>query len=425
MKLVCGPVTTDFPQVPGDTIRVILYGQPGADAHASAGEAASEEIRRAKLDVAPRAWDLLSLALSVVTADLAALRDHSPDGWTREIELEIAVADPEFWNSQRTAIENALSFLTTDLWRVRFRGGGWLPAQPREVVRPAEDCVALLSGGLDSFVGAVDLAAAGRKPLAVSQVVRGDASKQSTFASSIARGLRHLQLNHNASPPGEEESSQRARSLIFLAFGTLAATTLSRYQVGETVPVFVCENGFIAINPPLTGGRLGSLSTRTAHPEFLARFQDLLRAAGLRVRVENPYRLVTKGEMLRGCADQALLRTYAATTTSCGRYQRFNYKHCGRCVPCQVRRAAFLAWGVTDTTEYIYELLGTDDSEHASFDDVRAVAMAIAAVESDGIDAWVAPALNHPRVGDAAHLKSLVLRGLAELAALHRSYSVK
>ncbi|GFO80601.1 MAG: hypothetical protein A49_02280 [Methyloceanibacter sp.] len=425
MKLLCGPASAVFSADGSDTLRVILYGQPGDDANASAGEAASEEIRRAKLDAPARAWDLLSLALSVVTADLAGLREQSPDGWTRTFELEVAVIEPDFWNSQRTIIERALSFLTTDIWSIHFHGGGQAPPVQREAVRPDEDSVVLLSGGLDSFVGALDLFAAGKKLLAVSQVVRGDASKQETFAAAIGTGMRHLQLNHNAAPPGKEESSQRARSLIFLAFGTLAATTLGRYHNGEFVPLYVCENGFIAINPPLTGGRLGSLSTRTAHPEFLARYQDILTAAGLCVRVQNPYCLATKGEMLLNCYNQGLLRTHAASSTSCGRFQRFNYKHCGRCVPCQVRRGAFMAWGVNDSTEYVYRQLGKSDSDHAAFDDVRAVAMAIASVQSEGLNNWLGPALSCPGIDNREQLKSLIVRGLQELAHLHQACGVK
>ena len=262
-----------------------------------------------------------------------------------------------FWAGQAAAIEKALAFLTTDIWRVRFHHGGMLPAAPKKVVRPDQDCVALVSGGLDSLVGAIDLVAEGRHPFAVSQVVRGDAEKQESFARIIGGGLRHLQLNHNADTPGTEDTSQRARSLIFLTFGVLAATTLRRYREGESIPLFVCENGFIAMNPPLTGGRLGSLSTRTAHPEFLTRFQNVLEAAELRVQIVNPYRAITKGEMLQHCSDQLLLKAHAIHSTSCGRFQRFNYKHCGRCVPCQVRRAAFLSWGVIDTTPYVLSLI--------------------------------------------------------------------
>ena len=91
--------------------------------------------------------------------------------------------------------------------------------------------------------------------------------------------------------------------------------------------------------------------------------QQILDASGLRVHIENPYQLDTKGEMLAGCADQELLKRTASITTSCGRFQRFNYRHCGRCVPCQVRRAAFLASGTADTTEYVYVDLGKDDEE--------------------------------------------------------------
>jgi 7-cyano-7-deazaguanine synthase in queuosine biosynthesis len=406
-------------------LRVILYGQARSEGQGSAGDAARYEIQRRRLECAPRAWDLLSIALSVVTADLAALRDQSPDGWTREIELDIAVADAPFWAGQARPLAEALAFLTTDRWTLRFHEGGVQTAQPRDPVRPPEDCVVLLSGGLDSLVGAIDLAAAGRRPFAISQTVRGDADKQVDFAARIGGGLGHLQLNHNASSPGAQESSQRARSLIFIAFGVLAATALQRYHDGDRVPLYVCENGFIAVNPPLTGGRLGSLSTRTAHPEFLGRLQRVLDAADLRVGIANPYGAKTKGEMLRECADQTLLKAEAVRSTSCGRFQRFNYRQCGRCVPCQVRRAAFLAWGgIPDTTDYVYEPLGRNDADHSSFDDVRSVAIALAAARADGIETWLGHALASPLIGDRAALLAMLKRGMAELHTLHEAYGV-
>ena len=343
MRLVCAP--EDFAFVEDGALNVVLYGQPGRAVEgqsdrASAGQAAKSDFLRAGLEAAPRAWDFLSIALSVVTADLAEWRSKSADGWTRELELTIAVADPVFWQSQAAALEAALKFLTTDRWRLRFVGGGLQPAPPRNPVRPDEDCVVLLSGGLDSLIGAIDLSVGGRKPLAVSHVVRGDGANQVAFAQAIGGGLRHLPLNHNATSPWRKEESQRARSLIFIAFGVLAGTSLRAYHDGAEVPLNVCENGFIAINPPLTGTRLGSLSTRTAHPEFLNRIREILRAADLRIRITNPYEHQTKGEMMRDCANQMLLKGLAAQSISCGRYRVFNYQHCGRCIPCHVRRAA-------------------------------------------------------------------------------------
>lgn len=425
MRLACGPDGAELPD--GDGImRVVLYGQPRSEGEGSAGDAAKAEIQRRRLDPAPRAWDLLSIALSVVTADFAALRDQSPDGWTREIELDIAVTDAPFWVGQSQAFAEALAFLTTDRWTLRFHEGGMLPTPPREPVRPPENCVVLLSGGLDSLIGAIDLAAAAHKPFAISQTVRGDADKQVDFAAKIGSGLGHLQLNHNAHTPGVQEASQRARSLVFITFGVVAATALKAYRDGAEVPLFVCENGFIAINPPLTGGRLGSLSTRTAHPEFLARLQGVLEAAGLRVKITNPYATKTKGEMLKECADQKLLRAEAVRSTSCGRFQRFNYRQCGRCVPCQVRRAAFFAWDAAqDTTDYVYEPIGKDDADHSGFDDVRSAAIALAAIEAEGVETWLGHALASPFITDRPALVGMLERGLEELSALHQAYGVK
>ena len=424
MRLVCGPGHFAVPGI-GDAMRVILYGQARAEGQGSAGEAARDRILRRRFQCSARAWDLLSIALSVVTADFAAMRDQSPDGWTREFEVDIAVADAPFWTGQAERLARALAFLTTDRWTLRFHEGGMQPVRPQRPVRPAGDCVVLLSGGLDSFVGAIDLAAAGHRSFAISQTVRGDADKQVDFAARIGGGLGHLQLNHNANSPGVQEPSQRARSFIFLAFGVLGATALQCYYDGDQVPLFVCENGFIAVNPPLTGGRLGSLSTRTAHPEFLGRLQRVLDAGELRVRIVNPYGVKTKGEMLRDCADQSLLKAEAVRSTSCGRFQRFNYRQCGRCVPCQVRRAAFLAWGgIPDTTDYVYEQIGRHDADHSGFDDVRSVAVALTVTRDEGIESWLRNALGSPLIGDRKQLFSMLERGMAELESLHESYGV-
>lgn len=424
MKLVCALKDHPFSDTDG-TLGVVLYDAATTQNRASAGGTLKHHILRDKLVPALRAWDFLSLALSVTAADLAGHRDESSDGWTREFELEIATADPSFWNGQRELINRLLGFLTTDKWKVHFLGGGIYPATDSKPVRPVEDCVVLLSGGLDSLVGSIDRVAYGQRPFAVSQTVRGDAENQRHFAQTLGGGLRHLQINHNARVPDQESPpSQRARSLIFLAYGVLLATSLERYQAAE-VTLYVCENGFISINPPLTGARLGSLSTRTAHPEYLGLVQKLLDAALLRVRIENPYQAKTKGEMLCECKDQGFLCTQACRSVSCGRYKQFGYTHCGRCVPCLVRRGAFLKWGVKGDTEYVYEDLGLDDEDHAGFDDVRSVAMALQEVRSVGIQEWVGTALSTATLGNVPVLEAMVGRGLEELDSLLKAYGVQ
>jgi hypothetical protein len=337
------------------------------------------------------------------------------------------VSDPAFWGARAGDLEAVLRFLTTDRWKLTFVGGAAYPKAPAKSITPDHDSVVLLSGGLDSFAGALDLVAQGRSPIAVSQSVKGDAEKQRALVGIIGDGMAHLQLNHNAQVPKQETPpSARARSIGFFAYGVLAATTLKRYQEGDTLSLFVCENGFISINPPLTGSRLGSLSTRTSHPVVIRSLQTVLDAAGLRVHLVTPYAYTTKGEMLSGCQQQTILRKHAHTTTSCGRFGRFGFKHCGRCVPCLIRRAAFNAWKVPDQTKYVHSNLGRNDSNHAKSDDVRAAAMAVALVASNGLDAWLGAALSSPIIEDQIdRLKDVASRGLTEIAQFLKQYGIK
>jgi hypothetical protein len=425
MRLVCAP--SDHPDLTGKVrdIGVVLYGRAQTHGQGSAGAAIFEQIRRRKYDPAPKAWDFLSLALAVVAADGRVQRSKSTDGWTRSIELRVSVNDPAFWMAQTDLVQAMLRFLTTDIWKVEFTGNGILPAAIKPVVRPVEKCVALLSGGLDSLIGALDLAASGRKPFVVSQAATGDKKNQQYFAAKIGGGLTHLQLNHNATCPGPTERSQRSRSVVFYAYGILAATTLAAYAEGNSIPLYASENGLISINPPLTPARLGSLSTRTTHPIFIALLQQLLDAAGLRVQIKNLYQFKTKGEMLHGCADQDFLIKFAHTSTSCGRYGTFGYKHCGRCLPCLIRRAAFLTWGTDDKTKYVYENLGQNDSAHAGFDDVRSAAMGVETFKSEGIASVIGAGLSSPLIGDARPYHQVTERGLKEIGKLLVDQGVK
>lgn len=425
MKITCALSDFNFAGTDSD-LNVVLYGHTGNPTHGSAGAALKNLILRQKLLPAPRAWDLLSLALAIVSADLAGHRDRSSDGWTREFDLTVSVVDPPFWSANASIVEKLLAFLTTDRWTLHFIEGGISPVPKRTPIFPEEDCVVLLSGGLDSYVGAIDLVSAGAKPFAVSQTVRGDAENQRTFAAAIGGGIRHIQLNHDADIPNPENPpTQRARSIIFLTYGVFLATTLARYHAHEDVTLYVCENGFIAINPPLTGGRLGSLSTRTAHPVVLSLLQQLIEAAGLRVRIVNPYRFKTKGEMLKECADQILLEAHAFQTTSCGRFKQFGYKHCGRCVPCLVRRSAFHAWKGEDPTYYKYSNLARDDKDHAGFDDVRSALIGIAECGEMGITRWLGATLSSDLVQDKEELRRTVERGLGEIGTLLSGLDVR
>lgn len=415
MRVACAPAGVALPA--GTDIPFTLYSHRQNAATGAVGGTIPGIVEALKLRPSARAWDFLSISLAVIAADESCTRALSADGWTRQIELTVAVIDTMFWSSVADDLQRALSFVTGDIWRLTFIEGGYLPKPPKVVSTRKEDGVCLLSGGMDSLIGAIDLISQGHKPLLVSQVAKGDKFDQQNFAKRVAPSCLHLQVNHNASPPCPSERSQRGRSLVFFGLGVLAATCLQTYGGSAKTDLIVPENGFISLNVPLTPLRIGSLSTRTTHPYYIASLQSLLDKAGLNIRIRNPYQFKTKGEMLAECQDQPLLKSLVSNSTSCGRYARSGFRQCGRCVPCLVRRAAFQRWLRSDLTAgYKFSALGTPDKKHRDFDDVRSVAYAIHSVKQRGLDAWIGGALNSAMLGASPDARGVVERGLEELS---------
>ncbi|UMY17110.1 hypothetical protein MMB17_21075 [Methylobacterium organophilum] len=411
--------------------RIALFGGQG---DGMAGSVGSQVIREAHRVLGrtppPQAWDFTAVAMAVIAADRHVNRGAvSEDGWTRAIHLTVAVTDPRRWNELRRQVEAILRFLTGDVWTLVFVADGIQPRPPGHVVgRRPETCVSLLSGGLDSLIGAIDLHARGEVPIFVSNRVKGDCSKQEAFAAAVGATERILSLNHNARTKGPNpEISQRPRSLAFLAFGVLAATTLDRYRDGATVDLHVPENGFISLNVPLTPLRTGSLSTRTTHPRFMQAMQELLDALDLNVRLVNHYRHKTKGEMMVECADQALLSRLAPLSMSCGRGGRIN-RHCGQCLPCLVRRAAFLKHTGSvggDRTTPAYKKPDPAGAfrqpAFSRYDDVMQCLAAIDMVERRGARRWIGPAISASKVPDPEPHRAVAERGLMEIRDFMRA----
>lgn len=372
-----------------DTIHVSLYGgRPLRPGTGSIGGKLRIAVARLGVEIDPKAFDFLSIALAVIAADTFVNREtHSANGWARHLQLEIPLGDPEGWQEVKEDLECALNFLSGDSWTLSFRSGGLRPPIGEEVQRnrrirtdlPSADCVCLFSGGLDSLIGAWQLASGGRVPMLVSHSYRGDQRYQNQLAPYVGPDLPRFAANANPvfGGPNSNDITMRTRSLSFLAYGVVAAMAVlvDRPSIGK-VDLFVPENGFIALNAPLTRRRVGSHSTRTTHPNFLARIQGVLDRVGLRVRLQNPYRHSTKGEMLRALLPNETVADAAIATVSCGKWKRKN-KQCGHCVPCLIRRAAFAKAEVEDTTCYQYPDLRALWDLPDLRDDVMAMLMAI------------------------------------------------
>ena len=343
-----------------------------------------------KLNVRPSeaAVDLLIVATSVYAADTGVSRQrYADDRWTRMIDLSIPVSDPGLWKGVTSDISGMLRFLTGDHWTFTFRSR---PDEHREIAKLPEKLdltdftqVSLFSGGLDSLVGAIDLLSAGERPLLMSHYWGGDASSaQNRLLGTLKarngnafESIRaYIGFKKTDFAEAGSDKNQRARSFLFYSLAIIAADAL-----GSTNKVFIPENGLIALNVPMEALRLGSLSTRTAHPYFIRSMSNLAHALGVNATLENPYRFKTKGEMVAECLDQTLLAELAPQSMSCSspskvRFKRATPQHCGYCVPCLIRRASLkTGLGGPDTTEYFLENLDgkTFDSKTADGKDIR------------------------------------------------------
>lgn len=418
MKVICAPANKLPTRLDSNTKYFSLYSNSGRPNVSFISNGWYRQLERANIAPSNLIWDFVTIALSIAAADLSCQRKNSEDGWTRQIELKVYLYNSEPWKTQYHLLEKAFRFLTGDIWKFEFVDSG---IQAPSSIIPLEtdaDCVSLLSGGMDSLIGAIDLISDGFKPCFVSQEAKGDVEKQKAFTLQLAPTQQHFRWKNPISQNGRKESSTRGRSIVFLGYALLAATTLSKWKT-EMVDIYVPENGFISLNIALNSGRLGSLSTKTTHPIFLRLIQDIWNNLGINAKLVTPYQFKTKGEMLLECKNQVLVQSLVCGTTSCGRYLSYGRTHCGRCVPCMVRRAAFIKAGLEDSTTYVHNDLSSSGAIKSSgANDIGAVASAYVKYQNKGIERIIGGALSFSTTDDRKKYAGIVERGFKELGTL-------
>lgn len=196
------------------------------------GNGLLRELRRSKITPSSEALDFVIIAMSVVSADKAILRRNSPDGWTRQINLEIPLQKAEEWEKVKDKLEKMLRFLSGDFWKLTFTQLPESIALDNFTEDRDKDCVCLLSGGMDSLVGGIDLCEYGKKPLFVAQTVRGDAAHQREYANALGKD-NLCQWSCYISKRGVSENTTRARSIVFFAFALLASFGVSANERGK------------------------------------------------------------------------------------------------------------------------------------------------------------------------------------------------
>jgi hypothetical protein len=315
--------------------------------------------------------DAVRIALTAFAADRSVLREGQGSNWNqRPLDLEIPVSDPTRWKAVADELAGVLGFLSGDRWTLSFSHE---QAPVEAVALPSTSGVpkrvVLLSGGADSAIGGLysrSLLAPGEHHILLSHFsntmlapiqrhVTAEVERlapgptQQHIVVHLGRGSQRID---GTSYPSEPTS--RSRSLLFLALGLAVASV-------HQVPLWIPENGFASLNPPLGPERLGSLSTRTTHPAFLQNLAAVLTKAGAHAVIENPFAKSTKGEMYQRVVDLVgsdeasafLSKTHSCALTGQRAHHISAERSCGICFGCVLRRASFAASGVADLTDYI------------------------------------------------------------------------
>ena len=376
--------------------------------------------------------DAVWLAAMVFLADRTAPR---PKGWQRELQVVVPSTNPDIWNAAKNDIDEMLSFLTSDVWKTTFIPHDLKGITRRHAEPPqdsASDVVCLFSGGADSVCGAVDALAKGHS---VSLVSHWDWAGHSGMQSKLVADLRRLfgveiehvrvNLGRSAKQLGGasfgDETSRRSRSLLFVSLGLAVASARGM------VPLWVAENGFTSLNPPLASERRGALSTRTTHPEFLGRCRRIMQAVGAHTDFTSLYSHFTKGEMFTSVArliGQENASMLLSDSHSCshvrwaGDYGYPPNTQCGVCFGCLVRRAAFVTAGLDDRTTYLATSLPQPDLDRFLKSRGRSEIETMRYAVGRQFGPADVLALNLPDDYDLEGALDLVRRGFRELAAI-------
>jgi hypothetical protein len=300
----------------------------------------------AQLNAVQQDW--LDVLGALYATDLACPRGTNT-GWARAIEVWIGVREPDHWKPLADRFSRVFSALTLDQIEIHFEHDQDAPPPPRQrrTPLPEADCVALLSGGVDSLAGAGKLMSGGHVPLFLSHQNSGAVGKA---LQAVDHGLEplgatagRLTLTARLRDPLQAESTQRSRSMLYMGTACLLAGCLG---LGD---VYLNENGVMAIHAPLTEARLGSYTTRTANPNITREFARLASTAlGPDLAVRNLIVTSTKPEVVEAALDLTLgpVLPHSVSCWAIGRHG----VHCGFCVPCLVRRIAFEYAGACDGT---------------------------------------------------------------------------
>ncbi len=166
----------------------------------------------------PAAIDFVRIAAGAYMADR---RTHRGVGFSRTIDLRVQLVDSGRWAALVESVADLLFWLTGDAWNLELSDDGLAVPDADDPSEPVST-VALLSGGLDSFCGAVLAGPADRLFLGQwdSPTVKGAQNRVGTWledAFGVPVAYEQIRLTQFER---KKEGSNRSRSLLFLALAS-------------------------------------------------------------------------------------------------------------------------------------------------------------------------------------------------------------
>jgi 7-cyano-7-deazaguanine synthase in queuosine biosynthesis len=311
----------------------------------------------------PLAQDLLEVAAYVYYADCSEKRGSEVDvyaeRWRREFEFVIPVSNPDIWNKSeiKDLLIETIEFLSGDKFSFTF-----IPPKPRPVQLfinwpdiappyPRASCICLFSGGIDSLIGSIYLLKQkNERPLLISHRSHPKVdSRQKTLVSLLQERNQEWQFPHlsiwiNRISNRAVEMTQRTRAFLYLSIAAAVAFEL------KIKNIYICENGIISINLPISGQNIGTLLTRSTHPKYLKLFEELIKILFEDdISIRNPFIYLTKSQMLnmlKSWNQSELIQEAISCSYTQGRTRM--QPQCGTCSQCVNRRFSVIAAGLEE-----------------------------------------------------------------------------
>lgn len=323
--------------------------------------------------------DMFDTISYICYTDFYTSRDEDVNNISK-LSVCIPVTNYEVFNSQKNVFEQLLNFMTNgEKWNIEFKR-----AKKRKLLICNNDddnkvkynSIALLSGGLDSLSGTFS-----EKSNKTIFVTFDTNSIELSNSKKIYEKLLETENNkrvavNKLSLEDSVQYTERTRSLMFIACCLIYADF---YQIKQ---INLYENGIMSLNPKFNFSRR---VTKTTNQKTLYLVNTILGNVGIDIKVVNPFKYLTKSEVVSRIPKEYLevLRNDTRTCSKNSRIIHFANKskgnfHCGVCIACVLRQIGTINCGISDVdNNYLLP------SNLIKFDDILAYEKSISKKHQD------------------------------------------